>query len=251
MAFRLLTNTTLRAIRPLSVPVSFRATVARPAVNLSVLHSVRTYAKKKDNKKDSKKATSRQNDSEDEVAKEPLFDEDQFEKRYEQCITSLKEHLSNIRVGRANPSLLDSVKVRIENTNFSLNDLAQVTVRDPQTLMVISHDEDYVASIDKAIRDAGLNLNPMIESKGIRVPIPKTTKETRDKMAKMVTSTGEQTKTKIRGIRQDGMKLLKEDKKHQSADDIKKLEKSVQNMTDKFNKTIDDLLKTKVKEIQL
>ncbi|CAO3684670.1 unnamed protein product [Rhizopus stolonifer] len=250
MSFRVLTNVALRAARPVILPVALK-TVARPAISFPVLQSVRTYAKKKDNKKDSKKAQSHQHEQEKETVKESLFDEDQFQSRYEQCIQLLKEHLSNIRVGRAAPSLLDSVKVRIENTNFPLKDLAQVTVRDPQTLMVISHDEDYVSSIDKAIRDAGLNLNPMIESKGIRVPIPKATKETRDKMAKIVTSTGEQAKTKIRAIRQDGMKLLKEDKKHQSTDDIRKLEKSVQNMTDKFNKTVDDLLKTKVKEIQL
>ncbi|KAG1049141.1 hypothetical protein G6F43_008513 [Rhizopus delemar] len=248
MSFRVLSR--VIASRTVQSTVSLTAVKARttviPALVFPVLQPVRTYAKK--NKDSNKKS---RHIEQEETVVEPLFDQDKFQGRYEQCIQSLKEHLSNIRVGRAAPSLLDSVKVRIENTSYPLKDLAQVTVRDPQTLMVISHDEDYVSSIDKAIRDAGLNLNPMIESKGIRVPIPKTTKETRDKMAKLVNTTGEQSKTKIRSIRQDAMKLLKEDKKHQSADDIKKLEKSVQNMTDKFNKAIDDLLKAKVKEIQL
>ncbi|CAO3681754.1 unnamed protein product [Rhizopus microsporus] len=227
MSFRILS----RALRsaPRTTLLSTAIIAPRPVVTVPILQNVRTYAKKS---KDNKKSKAEQDVGAE--VKEPLFNQDQFEARFDQCVQSLKEHLSNIRVGRANPSLLDAI-----------------TVRDPQTLMVMVHDTDYTASVDKAIRNAGLGLNPIVESKGIRVPIPKPTKESRDKMAKLVNTTGEQTKAKIRSIRQDGMKLLKEDKKHQSADDIKKMEKLVQTMTDKYNKLIDDLLKVKSKEIQL
>ncbi|KAI8327676.1 ribosome recycling factor domain-containing protein [Choanephora cucurbitarum] len=213
--------------------------------------SVRFYAKKsKDNKKKNGSAESKANSAPDSEEPDLQFSEKQIEDRFEQSISQLKEHLSSMRIGRANPSLLDNVRVRIESSHFSLKDLAQVTIRDPQTLMVTVHDADYAAAVEKSIREAGLNLNPIVDSKGIKVPIPKPSRESRDKMAKLVSTTGEQTKTKIRSIRQDGMKQLKHDSKHESADKIKKLEKVVQNLTDKSNKTIDELLKAKIKEVQ-
>ncbi|KAI8890565.1 ribosome recycling factor [Backusella circina FSU 941] len=211
---------------------------------------VRTYAKKggKDKKKGNAPAVYAA--AEEEVEFERQFDEQLIQQRFDQSVTSLKEHLAAMRIGRANPSLLDKVRVHIEHSHFALKDLAQVTVRDPQTLLVAVHDNDYLSAVDKSIREAGLNLNPIIDNKMIRVPIPKPSKESRDKLAKLVSTTGEQSKHKVRSIRQDGMKQLKHDAKHQSADQIKKLEKQVQTMTDKYNKTIDELLKSKVKELQ-
>ncbi|KAI9483986.1 MAG: ribosome recycling factor domain-containing protein [Benjaminiella poitrasii] len=178
------------------------------------------------------------------------FDEDKFQERFDQSISQLKEHLSTMRIGRATPSLLDNVRIRIEHSHYPIKDLAQITVRDPQTLIVTVHDSDYISAVDKSIREAGLNLNPIMENKIIKIPVPKPTKESRDKLAKLVNTTGEQTKHKIRSFRQDGLKQLKHDAKHSPADNIKKLEKSVQNLTDKYNKMVDELLKSKVKEIQ-
>ncbi|CEP07982.1 hypothetical protein [Parasitella parasitica] len=216
--------------------------------------AVRLYAKKsKDNKKKSHvetKAASVSADQDDQEEFARHFNEKETLEKFDKLISQLKEHLSVIRMGRANPSLLDNVRVRIEHSHFSLKDLAQVTVRDPQTLLVTVHDADYTSAVDKSIRDAGLNLNPIIDNKAIRVPIPKPSKESRDKMAKLVSTTGEQSKHKVRSLRQDGMKQLKQDYKHHSADEIKKLEKTVQNLTDKYNKAIDELLKAKIKEIQ-
>ncbi|KAG2198058.1 hypothetical protein INT47_011893 [Mucor saturninus] len=212
--------------------------------------TTRCYAKKsKDSRKKSNVESKAipEDDAEEFVRQ---FNEKQIQERYDNSIDSLKDHLASLRMGRANPSLLDNVRIRIENAHFSIKDLAQVTVRDPQTLLVTVHDPDYTSAVDKSIREAGLNLNPIIDNKMIRVPIPKPSKDSRDKMAKLVSTTGEQTKHKVRSIRQDGMKQLKHDSKHQSSDEIKKLEKIVQNMTDKYNKTVDELLKTKIKEIQ-
>ncbi|RCH99977.1 hypothetical protein CU098_011539 [Rhizopus stolonifer] len=229
------------------VSVAFRPSfVGALSSQKPVLVNSRSYAKKaKDNKKKNVEAT---NAKQEEFERQ--FDEKQIQERFEHSISQLKEHLSSMRIGRANPSLLDKVRVHIEHSHFALKDLAQVTVRDPQTLMVTVHDSDYTSAVDKSIREAGLNLNPIIDNKGIKVPIPKPSKESRDKMAKLVSTTGEQTKSKIRSIRQDGMKQLKHDSKHQSADEINKLTKTVQNLTDKYNKTIDELLKTKIKEVQ-
>ncbi|KAG0190598.1 hypothetical protein DFQ28_001805 [Apophysomyces sp. BC1034] len=223
-------NTQLARTRPFAVH-----SVA-VAIELKTV-GVRWYAKKTNKKKG---AATEENDT---VAEAKQFDSKQLDERMVNSINTLKEHLASMRVGRANPALLDTVRVRIENANYSLRDLAQVTIRDPQTLM-------YLSAVDKGIREAGINLNPVIDNKIIRVPIPKPTKESRDKMAKLANQSGEQAKGKIRSLRQDGMKQLKHDAKLQSADENKKLEKAVQTMTDKYNKTIDELIKSKIKEIQ-
>ncbi|KAG0170491.1 hypothetical protein DFQ30_002404 [Apophysomyces sp. BC1015] len=230
-------NTQLARTRPFAVH-----SVA-VAIELKTV-GVRWYAKKTNKKKG---AATEENDT---VAEAKQFDSKQLDERMVNSINTLKEHLASMRVGRANPALLDTVRVRIENANYSLRDLAQVTIRDPQTLMVTVHDSDYLSAVDKGIREAGINLNPVIDNKIIRVPIPKPTKESRDKMAKLANQSGEQAKGKIRSLRQDGMKQLKHDAKLQSADENKKLEKAVQTMTDKYNKTIDELIKSKIKEIQ-
>ncbi|KAF7726708.1 hypothetical protein EC973_008482 [Apophysomyces ossiformis] len=225
---------------------SLRALAMRPgapAVRLEPL-GVRWYAKKSKQKK----GAAVEEDDTVSVAKQ--FDSTKLDERMISCINSLKEHLASMRLGRANPALLDTVRVRIDNSNYSLRDLAQVTIRDPQTLLVTVHDSDLLSSVDKGIREAGLNLNPVIDNKIIRVPIPKPTKESREKMAKLAQTNGEQAKGKIRLLRQDGMKQLKLDAKQQSADETKKLEKTVQTMTDKYNKAIDELIKSKIKEIQ-
>ncbi|KAI8636006.1 ribosome recycling factor domain-containing protein [Parasitella parasitica] len=255
MHFRLFRSFTLAQIPKAVGFTAARPAIARIAWQQPVLTTTATrlYAKKsKDSKKkshvESKAAASADQDDQEEVVR--YFNEEETQEKFDKLISQLKEHLSVIRMGRANPSLLDNVRVRIEHSHFPLKDLAQVTIRDPQTLLVTVHDADYMSAVDKSIRDAGLNLNPVIDNKVIRVPIPKPTKESRDKMAKLVSTTGEQSKHKVRSLRQDGMRQLKQDYKHHSADEIKKLEKVVQNLTDKHNKTIDELLKAKIKEIQ-
>ncbi|CAO0800172.1 unnamed protein product [Mucor circinelloides] len=253
MSSRLFKSLALTQIPRAVASASARPAIARVAWQQPVFTTTATrfYAKKsKDNKKKSNesKAAASADQEEEEFVRQ--FNEKQMQEKYEKQISQLKEHLSVMRMGRANPSLLDNVRVRIEHSHFSLKDLAQVTVRDPQTLLVTVHDADYMSAVDKSIREAGLNLNPIIDNKVIKVPIPKPTKESRDKMAKLVSTTGEQAKHKVRSLRQDGMKQLKHDSKHQSADEIKKLEKTVQNLTDKYNKSIDELLKAKIKEIQ-
>ncbi|KAI8140909.1 ribosome recycling factor domain-containing protein [Fennellomyces sp. T-0311] len=178
------------------------------------------------------------------------FDEKKLQERMDSTISSLKENFKTLRVGRANPAILDSVRVRIDGSTFHLRDLAQVTIRDPQTLLVSVHDSEFRSAVDKSIRESGLNLNPVVDNEMIRVPVPKATKETRDKMTKLVSQMSEQMKSKIRNIRQDGMKQLKQDSKVASTDEIKKLEKVVQTLTDKHNKDVDELIKAKIKEIQ-
>ncbi|SAL96809.1 hypothetical protein [Absidia glauca] len=218
----------------------------------SVWISARSYAKKTNKKKTGSTPALDVNETSDQTVM--LFDEKAMNTRFSQAINALKEQFSALRIGRANPAILDTVRVHIEDVSFSLRDLAQVTIRDPQTLLSVlttfDFAEKYQAIVDKSIREAGLNLNPVLDSKFIRVPIPKPTKESRDKMAKMASQVAEQSKSRVRLVRQDGMKQLKTDAKTQSKDDIKRTEKLVQTLTDKYNKEVDDLLKLKLKEIQ-
>ncbi|KAI8071606.1 ribosome recycling factor domain-containing protein [Gongronella butleri] len=181
---------------------------------------------------------------------QPQFDEQALTNKFGSAVNAFKEQLGTLHIGRANPALLDPIRVPVEGTTFSLRDLAQVTIRDPQTLLVTVHDAEFQKAVDKSIREAGLNLNPVIESKNIRVPIPKPTKESREKLVKLVNGAAEQMKSRIRLVRQEGMKQLKMDAKTEPKDSIKKQEKSVQTMTDKFNKEVDDMLKNKLKELQ-
>ncbi|KAI9015331.1 ribosome recycling factor-domain-containing protein [Phycomyces nitens] len=225
-------------------PLAMRIPNTFPTTPIATM-ALRGYAKKAGGKKKGAAV-----EKEEETSVDLLFDQKQLDERMSNANSGLKEQLTNIRIGRANPAMLDSVRVRIETESYSLRDLAQVTIRDSQTLVVTVHDTDYLSAVEKSIRESGLNLNPLVDNKILRVPIPKPTKESRDKMAKLVVQAGEQAKAKIRSLRQDGMKQLKQDSKSQSSDDTKKLEKLVQTLTDKYNKSIDELIKAKVKDIQ-
>ncbi|KAI8336934.1 ribosome recycling factor domain-containing protein [Chlamydoabsidia padenii] len=249
-------NISLRVIAPATSRLGRRIiqapstlSMVRPTmIALDNRMSIRFYAKKTNKKKNASAPVVEDNGASDHAI--ILFDEKVINSKFGQAINALKEQFNALRIGRANPALLDPVRVHIDDVNFLLRDLAQVTIRDPQTLLVTVHDSEYQAIVDKSIRESGLNLNPVLDSKVIRVPIPKPTKESRDKMAKVASQAAEQIKSRVRLIRQDGMKQLKTDAKTQSKDDVKKMEKLVQTMTDKYNKEIDDLLKLKLKEIQ-
>jgi len=116
-------------------------------------------------------------------------------------------------------------------------------------LLVNVHDPEVVTAVEKAIRVTDLGLNPIVDGKTLKVPIPKQTKEFRENMVKLASKAAEQTKTRIRAARQDGMHELKKDKAGQSSDEIGKLGRKVQTLTDKYVKDVDDVLKSKTKEI--
>ncbi|KAG2179883.1 hypothetical protein INT43_003669 [Umbelopsis isabellina] len=243
-----------RLIRPaIAIP-----TVCVPSLSMCGSlnqQSVRSYASKKAKggkvspKKAAKEAVESDRDDKD-ADVELKFDVDQLVKKMNQVTDWLKKDLANIRIGRANPALLEGVNVNIESSHAPLHHIAQITIKDPQTLLVILHEQEYLQPVEKAIREAGLNLNPISDGKNLKVPIPKPTKEHRDNMVKIANKAAEQAKVRIRSVRHDGMKDLKKDLKvGVSSDEIKKLEKSVQNNTDSHVKEIDDILKSKTKEI--
>ncbi|CAG8530462.1 9257_t:CDS:2 [Acaulospora morrowiae] len=147
-------------------------------------------------------------------------------------------------------AILEMVNVPCKDGSAPLKDLAQVVVKDPQTLLVHVHDEEMLKAVDKAIRIANLNLNPMVHEKGLSVTFPKVTTEYREKLVKAVSEISERTKIKVRLVRQDGLKSLKKDMKIRlSNDELKASEKKLQLLIDNSIKDIDEISKAKSKEI--
>ncbi|KAG0047469.1 hypothetical protein BGZ83_007461 [Gryganskiella cystojenkinii] len=178
------------------------------------------------------------------------FDLMDLEKKFGQCLERLKRDFTTMRAGTANPAILDPVMVKVEGKMVPLRDLAQVSIKDAKTLLVNINDVELSSSIEKAIREAGLNLNPIADNKAVRVPVPKPTKEFRESLTKLAAASTEKAKTIIRKLRQDGMKDLKKDlKSGMSEDENYALEKKAQTLHDKYIKDAEDALKAKTKEI--
>ncbi|KAF9099356.1 hypothetical protein BGX23_002803 [Mortierella sp. AD031] len=226
----------------------------------------RGYASKKDTKKGGKsgKGGKKGDDDDDDddrkgkgrsgggsaLAGEMSFDPLDLEKKMGQCLERLKKDFMTMRAGTANPAILDPVSVKVENKMVPLRDLAQVSIKDAKTLMVNVNDVELTGAIEKAIREAGLNLNPIADNKAVRVPVPKPTKEFRESLTKLAAASTEKAKTIIRKLRQDGMKELKKDlKAGMSEDENYALEKKAQTLHDKYIKDAEDALKVKTKEI--
>jgi ribosome recycling factor len=166
-------------------------------------------------------------------------------------VESFKRDLAKIRTGRANPSLLDSVRVDYYGSETPLNKLATVSVPDAQLLVVQPFDLGAIAQIDKAIRSADLGLSPVNDGKILRVPIPALTAERRKEFVKLVWKEAEKHKVSCRTHRRDANDLLKElhDEKDITDDDMRKAQESVQKATDETTKKIDEIGKAKEEEL--
>jgi ribosome recycling factor len=176
---------------------------------------------------------------------------DDLKRRMHGAVEAFKHDLAGLRTGRASTALLDPVHVEVYGTNMPLNQVATVSVPEPRTLSVQVWDKSNVGPIEKAIRSAGLGLNPITDGQLIRLPIPELTEERRKELAKLVGQYAEKARVAVRNVRRDGMDHLKQDeKKHDiSEDERKRLEHDVQKLTDDTIKEIDDLARGKEKEI--
>ena len=179
------------------------------------------------------------------------IDKSDLQRRMHGAIEALKHDLSGLRTGRASIALLDTIHVEVYGANMPLNQVATVSVPEARMLSVQVWDRSNVQPVEKAIRSAGLGLNPITDGQVIRLPIPELTEERRKELAKLVGQYAEKAKIAVRNVRRDGMEHLKADeKKHQiSEDERKRLEHEVQKLTDDTIKEIDDLAHTKEKEI--
>ena len=171
--------------------------------------------------------------------------------RMDKAVAALKEEFASLRTGRASASLLDQIHVEAYGSSMPLNQCAAVSVPEPRSLSVSVWDRGLVVSVEKAIRSAGLGLNPVVEGQNLRIPIPPLTEERRKDIAKMAGKYAEQQRVAVRNVRRDANDdLRKAEKDHViSQDEEKKLEAEVQKLTDEAIKRIDEALKTKEQEI--
>ncbi|WP_373476950.1 ribosome recycling factor [Sphingorhabdus sp.] len=181
----------------------------------------------------------------------PQYDKADVERRMKGAVDSFKSDLSGLRTGRANVTLLDPVVVEVYGSNMPLNQVATVSAPEPRMLSVQVWDRSNVTPVEKAIRSAGLGLNPITDGQMLRLPIPDLTEERRKELAKLAGQYAEKAKIAIRNVRRDANDGLKvdENKKEISEDDRKRLETEVQKMTDEMIKAVDDAATHKEKEI--
>ncbi len=179
------------------------------------------------------------------------YDKTDVERRMKGAVEACKGDLSGLRTGRANTTLLDPVVVEVYGSNMPLNQVATVSAPEPRMLTVQVWDRSNVTPVEKAIRSAGLGLNPITDGQMLRLPIPDLTEERRKELAKLAGQYAEKAKIAIRNVRRDANDALKtdENKKVISEDDRKRLETEVQKMTDEMIKAIDDAAAHKEKEI--
>jgi ribosome recycling factor len=181
----------------------------------------------------------------------PAYDKADLERRMHGAVESLKSDLVGLRTGRASVNLLDPVTVEIYGSHMPLNQAATVTAPEPRMLSVQVWDKSNVGPVDKAIRSAGLGLNPIMDGQTLRIPIPDLTEERRKELAKLASQYAEKARVAARNVRRDGMDSLKVDEKKGviSEDDRKRREVEVQKLTDSTIAEIDAAAGAKEKEI--
>ena len=167
----------------------------------------------------------------------------------QKAVESLKRDLGTVSTGRANANLLDTVKVESYGTIMPLKQVANVSVSDATTLLVSVWDKSMVSHVEKGIIAANLGLNPMVDGMSIRINIPKLSEERRKELCKIVKKYGEDKKIAVRNVRKDSLEKIKKIAKEYSEDLVKDKEKDVQNLTDKYCKSIDDLVAMKEKDL--
>ena len=174
-----------------------------------------------------------------------------LKRRMHGALDALKHDLGGLRTGRASIALLDPVQVEVYGSHMPLNQVATVSTPEARMLSVQVWDRSNVQPVEKAIRSAGLGLNPITDGQVIRLPIPELTEERRKELAKLVGQYAEKARVAVRNVRRDGMDHLKQDeKKHEiSEDERKRLEHEVQKLTDDTIKEVDDAAAAKEKEI--
>ncbi len=181
----------------------------------------------------------------------PKYEKSEVERRMKGAVDSLKSDLQGLRTGRANTTLLDPVVVEVYGSHMPLSQVATVSAPEPRMLTVQIWDKSNVTPVEKAIRSAGLGLNPITDGQMLRLPIPDLTEERRKELAKLAGQYAEKARIAVRNVRRDAMDMLKtdENKKEISEDDRKRLETEVQKLTDDAIKGADDAAAHKEKEI--
>lgn len=174
----------------------------------------------------------------------------QYEDKMKKALEFLESDYATIRAGRANPHVLDKLKVDYYGTPTPIQQVGNITVPEARVIQIAPWEKSLVKAIEKAILTSDLGLNPSNDGSVIRLVFPELTEERRKDLVKEVKKKGEEAKVAVRNIRRDGNDAFKKMAKQEiSEDEIKQLEDTLQKTTDKFIKEIDSLIDSKSKEI--
>ena len=173
-----------------------------------------------------------------------------YETKMTKTIANLEGELGAIRAGRANPHVLDRIKVDYYGTQTPLQQVANITIPEARMIQIQPWETNLISGINKAIQMSDLGINPSTDGKVIRLVFPELTEERRKELAKDVRKKGEEAKVAIRNIRRDANDTFKKlDKEDVSEDIIADLQKEAQKLTDDFVKKVDGIVEEKTKEI--
>ena len=183
------------------------------------------------------------------TAEKPVISK--YKDRMDRTVQALKEEFASLRTGRASASLLDQVTVEAYGAKSPLNQVAAISVPEPRSISVTVWDKGLIVSVEKAIRNAGLGLNPVVEGQNLRIPIPPLTEERRKELVKVAGKYAEHQKVAVRNVRRDANDDLKKAEKDNAItqDEHKRMETEVQKLTDEAIKRCDEALKAKEQEI--
>ena len=175
----------------------------------------------------------------------------EFSRRMDGALEALRKEFGGLRTGRASASLLEPVHVSAYGNDMPLNQVGTVNVPEPRMITVQVWDKGLVGAVEKAIRDAGLGLNPAADGSTVRVPIPELSRERRQELSKIAHKYAEQARVAIRNVRRDGMDFLKKQEKDGkiAEDEHHGLNDLMQKLTDEHVTKVDETLATKEKEI--
>jgi ribosome recycling factor len=174
-----------------------------------------------------------------------------IQRRMEGAISAFKHDLAALRTGRASANLLDPVQVKAYGTEMPLNQVATVSVPEPRMISVSVWDKSMVGAVDRAIREANLGFNPIVDGTNLRIPLPELNEQRRKELVKIAHGYAENARVAIRHVRRDGMDFLKKAEKDGdiSEDEHRKQADRVQKLTDDTISTVDQLLSGKEAEI--
>lgn len=178
------------------------------------------------------------------------IDTDDLQRRMDGAMASLKQEFLSLRTGRASASMLDPIMVEAYGSQTPINQLGTVNVPEPRMLTVNIWDKAMVSKAEKALRESGLGINPVVDGTIIRLPIPELNEERRRSLTKVAAQYAEHARIAVRNVRRDGMDQLKKAKAAgMSEDDHKVWSQEVQDLTDSYIAKIDEALEAKQAEI--
>ncbi len=184
------------------------------------------------------------------MADDDEIDLDDLERRMEGAMTSLRQEFLTLRTGRASASMLEPVTVDAYGQSTPINQVGTVTVPEPRMIVVNVWDRQMVGKVEKAIRDSGLGLNPVVDGPIIRLPIPELNEERRRELSKVAATYAESARVAVRNVRRDGMERVKKAKAGgMSEDDQRIWSDEIQELTDRHTKAIDQAVEAKQQEI--